>query len=141
LRDRIVLVVEVPNIQHRALIGRGGRNLNDLQSRTGAQIQFPGSRSYDQVGEAENIAELKDVNPQDLVKVAGPRAACEKAIAELKVRFVGQIFEVVYLNRVVRRTVLLHRKSGSLALFRSHSSITISSLSRDNSFATCAPLV
>ena len=85
LRDRIVLIVEVPNTQHRALIGRGGRNLNDLQSRTGAQVQFPGSRSYDQLGEAENVDEFKDANPQDLVKVAGPREACEKAIAELKV--------------------------------------------------------
>lgn len=85
LRDRVVLLVDVPNAQHRALIGRGGRNLNELQSRTGAQVQFPGSRSYDQLGEAENAADFKDMNSQDLVKVAGPRAACEKAIEELKV--------------------------------------------------------
>ena len=31
------------------------------------------------------MADFKDANPQDLVKVAGPREACEKAIAELKV--------------------------------------------------------
>ena len=37
LRDRVVLYVEVPHSQHRALIGRGGQHLNDLQSRTGVQ--------------------------------------------------------------------------------------------------------
>lgn len=85
LRDRVILAVEVPAIQHRALIGRGGQNLNDLQNKFNVQIQFPGSRSYSQVGEPENLAELEGVNPADIVKVSGPRAACEKAVAELKV--------------------------------------------------------
>ena len=80
-----MLGVDVPVGQHRALIGRGGQHLNDLQNRTGAQIQFPGSRSYTQVGEPENAAELTDVDPANIVKVSGPRAACEKAIEELKV--------------------------------------------------------
>ncbi|KAI8993032.1 hypothetical protein BD414DRAFT_293749 [Trametes punicea] len=84
LMDRVVLGVEVPVAQHRALIGRGGQHLNDLQTRTGAQIQFPGARSYNQVGEPENAAELADVDPANLVKVSGPRAACEKAVEELK---------------------------------------------------------
>jgi polyribonucleotide nucleotidyltransferase len=87
LRDRIVLAVEVPAAQHRALIGRGGQNLNDIQNRNGVQVQFPGSRSYQQVGEPENTAELSEVDPTNLVKISGPRAACEKAIEELK----GQI--------------------------------------------------
>ena len=86
LKDRVVLAVEVPVTQHRALIGRGGQHLNDLQTRTGAQIQFPGSRSYAQVGEPENAADLAGVDPGNLVKVSGPRAACEKAVQELKVR-------------------------------------------------------
>lgn len=85
LKDRVVLGVDIPVAQHRALIGRGGQHLNDLQSRTGAQIQFPGSRSYAQVNEPENSAELVGVDPGNLVKVSGPRAACEKAVAELKV--------------------------------------------------------
>ncbi|KZT26722.1 hypothetical protein NEOLEDRAFT_1131725 [Neolentinus lepideus HHB14362 ss-1] len=84
LRDRVVLGVEIPVAQHRALIGRGGQHLNDLQSRTGTQVQFPGSRSYHQTGEPENAEDLKDVDATNLVKVAGPRAACEKAIEELK---------------------------------------------------------
>ncbi|OSD06860.1 hypothetical protein PYCCODRAFT_1431051 [Trametes coccinea BRFM310] len=84
LKDRVVLGVEVPVAQHRALIGRGGQHLNDLQNRTGAQIQFPGSRSYTQVGEPENAADLAGVDPANIVKVSGPRAACEKAIEELK---------------------------------------------------------
>ncbi|KXN91057.1 Vigilin 1, partial [Leucoagaricus sp. SymC.cos] len=84
LRDRVVRAVEVPNAQHRVLIGRGGQNLNELQNKTGAQIQFPGSRSYAQVGEAENAEEFTEVNSADIVKVSGSRAACEAAIAELK---------------------------------------------------------
>ncbi|KAI5121582.1 hypothetical protein M0805_000761 [Coniferiporia weirii] len=83
LRDRVVLFVEVPNAQHRALIGRNGQHLNDLQNRTGAQVQFPGSRSYNQIGDAENATDFENVNPQDLVKVSGTHAACEKAIKEL----------------------------------------------------------
>lgn len=84
LKDRIVLGVEVPAAQHRSLIGRGGQHLNDLQSKTGAQVQFPGSRSYNNVGEPENLNELGEVEPANLVKVSGTRAACEKAVEELK---------------------------------------------------------
>ena len=86
LRDRMVLGVAIPSAQHRALIGRGGQHLNELQNRTGAQVQFPGSRSYNSVGEPANADELADVDPADLVKVSGTRAACEKAVEELKVR-------------------------------------------------------
>ena len=46
-------------------------------------MQFPGSRSYHQVGEPENIADLKDVEQQNIVKVFGSRSAVEKAVAEL----------------------------------------------------------
>lgn len=87
MRDRVVLLVEVPSAQHRALIGRGGQHLNELQGRTGAQVQFPGSRSFNQVGEPENANDFKAVDPQNLVKVFGPRAACEKAVKELTVSF------------------------------------------------------
>ncbi|KAI0745894.1 hypothetical protein C8Q76DRAFT_688825 [Earliella scabrosa] len=38
LRDRVVLIVEVPVGQHNALIGRSDKHLNDLQNRTGARI-------------------------------------------------------------------------------------------------------
>lgn len=85
LRDRVVLMVEVPSVQHKALIGRGGQHLNDLQERTKAQVQFPGSRSYGRVGEAENAGDFKDVDPANLVKVTGSRAACAEAIKELTV--------------------------------------------------------
>jgi hypothetical protein len=78
--------VGIPNAQHRALIGRGGQHLNELQNKTGAQIQFPGSRSYVYVGEAENVDDLVGIDSADIVKVSGPRAACEAAVAELKVR-------------------------------------------------------
>lgn len=87
LRDRVVLGVEIPNAQHRVLIGRGGQHLNEVQSKFNVQIQFPGSRSYNQVGEPENAAELGAVDAANLVKVSGPRAGCEQAIAQLKVWF------------------------------------------------------
>ena len=90
LRDRVVLVVNIPASQHRALIGRGGQNLNEIQSNTGAQVQFPGSRSYHQVGEAENLAEFADVDSADVVKVTGSRAACKAAIDLLNVSSVIQ---------------------------------------------------
>jgi hypothetical protein len=80
-----VLAVNIPASQHRALIGRGGQHLNDLQSRTGVQVQFPGSRSFHQVGEPENAAQFEDTPPANLVKISGSRKACEIAIEELKV--------------------------------------------------------
>lgn len=85
LRDRVTLAIDIPAPQHRVLIGRGGQHLNEIQEKFDVQIQFPGSRSYNQVGEAENIAELGEVDPANIVKVEGSRAAVEKAVAELKV--------------------------------------------------------
>ncbi|KAF5370733.1 hypothetical protein D9758_001901 [Tetrapyrgos nigripes] len=84
LRDRVVLAVEIPAAHHRALIGRGGQHLNDLQRRTSTQVQFPGSRSYAAAGDAENAAEFADIDPANIVKVSGTRSACEKAIEDLK---------------------------------------------------------
>jgi hypothetical protein len=84
LRDRVIVAVDIPAPQHRALIGRGGQHLNDLQAKFDVQIQFPGSRSYYQVGEPENLADLAEVDPANIVKVSGSRAACEKAVADLK---------------------------------------------------------
>lgn len=85
LRDRVVLAVEIPASQHRNLIGRGGQNLNELQNRTGVQVQFPGSRSYNQFGDPENASEMADADPANIVKVSGSRKACEAAVEELKV--------------------------------------------------------
>ncbi|KZT08355.1 uncharacterized protein LAESUDRAFT_697227 [Laetiporus sulphureus 93-53] len=84
IRDRVTLAAEVPASQHRALIGRGGQHLNDIQNRLGVQIQFPGSRSYHQVGEPENMSDMDAVDPADIVKISGSRTACEKAVEELK---------------------------------------------------------
>lgn len=82
-RDRVILGVGVPASLHRALIGRGGQHLNDLQARTGTQVWFPGSRSYGGAGEPVNADQLGDVEPEDLVKVMGPKEGCEAAIVEL----------------------------------------------------------
>lgn len=90
LRDRVILAVEIPAPQHRALIGRGGQHLNDLQNKLNVQIQFPGSRSYSQVGEPDNAADLAQIDVANIVKVSGSRAACEAAIEELKVTSIIQ---------------------------------------------------
>jgi len=84
LRDRVILAVHVPVASHRALIGRGGQHLNDMQNKYNVQIQIPGSRSYNQVGEPENLSDFDGVDTSNLVKVSGPRVACEKVITELK---------------------------------------------------------
>lgn len=86
LRDRIVLGVDIPAQSHRSLIGRGGQHLNELQDRHKVTVQFPGSRSYFQMGEPENADELSNVPADNLVKVSGSRAACESAIKEMSVR-------------------------------------------------------
>jgi len=85
LRDRVIVGVDIPAAQHRALIGRGGQTLNEMQDKFSVQIQFPGSRSYGQVGEPENADELADSDAANIVKVTGSKANVEKAIAELKV--------------------------------------------------------
>jgi hypothetical protein len=84
-RDKVVLGVAVPAATHRALIGRGGQTLNDLQARHGVTVQFPGSRSYNAVGEPSNFSDLEGVDPADLVKVTGPSSGVTNAIAELGV--------------------------------------------------------
>lgn len=85
LRDRVILGVDIPVSHHRALIGRGGQHLNEMQSKRDVQIQFSGSRSYKQVGEPENIADLAESDAANIVKVSGSRAAVEATIEELKV--------------------------------------------------------
>jgi predicted PilT family ATPase len=105
LNSRVVLATEIPAAQHRALIGRGGQHLNELQNKHGVQIQFPGSRSYNQVGEAENAAELESVDPANIVKVSGPRPACEKAIQALKVRLLQSTFHKDILKLTCSSTV------------------------------------
>jgi len=119
LRDRVVQAVEVPSSHYRTLIGRGGQHLNELQNKTGAQIQFPGSRSYGQVGEAENAAELIKANPADIVKVSGSLAACEAAIAELKVRWSGRMKNSLHSYRTDRVESNLPHPKVLLALSQS----------------------
>ena len=89
LRDRVVFGVQIPTAAHSSLIGRGGRNLINFQDKYKVQVQYPGSNSYKYAGEPENIEELNDVPPEELVKVAGARAAVAEAIEQLKVRCLG----------------------------------------------------
>lgn len=83
-RDRVIFGVEVPAAQHRALIGRGGAHLNEVQDKFSVQIQIPGSRSYGQIGEPQNSEDLEDVDAANIVKVTGSRSNVDAAIAHLK---------------------------------------------------------
>lgn len=85
LRDRVTLAVDIPAPQHRMLIGRGGQNLNEIEQKFDVKIQFPGSRTYNQAGKPENLADFADADPANIVKVSGSRAAVEKALVDLKV--------------------------------------------------------
>ena len=85
LRERVIVGVVIPNQHHKSLIGHGGQPLTELEKKTGAEVQFPGSRSYHQVATPSNLEELGDVEEKDIVKVAGSKSACDKAIAELLV--------------------------------------------------------
>ena len=48
-------------------------------------MHFPGSRSYNSVGEIENAEDLKDADPKEIVKVIGSEEATSKAIEQLSV--------------------------------------------------------
>jgi hypothetical protein len=89
LRDRVIFGVQIPTTAHSSLIGRGGRNLINFQDKYKVQVQYPGSNSYKYAGEPENAEELGDVPPEELVKVAGPRASVVEAIEQLKVCCLG----------------------------------------------------
>ena len=97
LADRVVLGLAIPAAQHKALIGRGGQHLSEFQQRTGIQVQFPGSRAYQSVGEPENSSELQGVDGADLVKVMGSRESCLAAMEELKVRIT---FQPAFINNL-----------------------------------------
>lgn len=102
LRDRVVVGVDIPAGQHRALIGRGGQHLNDFQAKFDVMVQFPGSRSYAQAGEPENADELSEVDQANIVKISGSKVACKKAAEELKVSsFLISLGVVAYLSRSV----------------------------------------
>jgi len=80
LRDCIILTVDIPASirlllgHHGALIGRGGQHLNDMQNNYNVQIQIPGSRSYNQVGESENLSDFAGIDASNLVKLV--RTSC-----------------------------------------------------------------
>jgi rRNA processing protein Krr1/Pno1 len=84
LRDRVILGVEIPAAQHRALIGRGGAHLNEVQDKFNVQIQIPGSRSYNQIGEPQNTEDLEGIDATNIVKVTGSRSNVDAAISHLK---------------------------------------------------------
>lgn len=79
---KVVLAVSIPAAQHPAIIGKHGIRVKALQERTGTQVLFPTYRLYNTVGTPENLTHM--MNPPDIVKVVGKRAACKVAIDQLR---------------------------------------------------------
>ena len=121
LRDRVVFGVQIPSAAHSSFIGRGGRNLINFQDKYKVQVQYPGSNSYKYAGEPENTEELSDVPPEELVKVAGARAAVADAIEQLKVRLLRSGQAGGCARRLCSRRLLMPPlRRVSRTLLRSH---------------------
>jgi hypothetical protein len=57
--------------------------IHDRITLTSNSIQFPGSRQYNSTPDIENAEELGEVPANELIKVAGTREQCQKAIEVL----------------------------------------------------------
>jgi predicted PilT family ATPase len=86
LRSRIVLAVVVPRSLHASIIGRGGSAVNEIQRKHGVKVLFPGWQEHSTSPEPVNSSELEGVEPEDVVKLLGPRPACEEVAQQLRVR-------------------------------------------------------
>ena len=75
----------IPAPLHARIIGPKGENLHTILSGHEVDIQFPLSTRYKSLGDVDNMEEMKDVDPREVVKVRGSQAACALAIKELKV--------------------------------------------------------
>lgn len=85
LNDRIVMGLEVPRASHAILIGRSGSNVNELQSKHNVKIVFPNWKEASAMGALNNAEDVKDVEPQDLLRIVGAADACTAVAAAIKV--------------------------------------------------------
>lgn len=85
LSDRIIMGLEVPRASHAVIIGRSGSNVNELQSKHNVKIVFPNWKEASAMGALENAEEVKDVEPENLLRIVGSADACAAVSAAIKV--------------------------------------------------------
>lgn len=75
--------VAVPAAQHRNLIGRGGSRLREFEAEHQVRAFFPGSKLYASSPAPGNTEDVKNVAPEDLVKLRGSPDAVKVAAEQL----------------------------------------------------------
>jgi len=75
-------IIQIPRAQHPILIGRNGMQLREIQSRFNVTIQFPGSRSYNDIPIVSHT-NGKIENSEEAVKIIGKAENIEAAKAEI----------------------------------------------------------
>uniref|UniRef100_A0A1I7YW11 SAM domain-containing protein n=1 Tax=Steinernema glaseri TaxID=37863 RepID=A0A1I7YW11_9BILA len=71
-RDRVTLKMEIPFCEHSQIIGRGGRNTQDIMKDTMCHIHFPDSNKHN------------DAEKNNQVSIAGPLNQVEEARKRLR---------------------------------------------------------
>ncbi|KAK0397765.1 hypothetical protein QR680_002258 [Steinernema hermaphroditum] len=71
-RDRVTLKMEIPFCEHSQIIGRGGRNTQDIMKDTMCHIHFPDSNKHN------------DAEKNNQVSIAGPLTQVEEARMRLR---------------------------------------------------------
>ncbi|CAG8506684.1 4087_t:CDS:10 [Diversispora eburnea] len=64
-------VIRIPRSQHHIIIGRAGFQLREIQNRFNVEIQFPGSRSYNDFHPTTTNVGEEIENIEEAVKIAG----------------------------------------------------------------------
>ena len=70
-----VMELRIPQEYHRFILGKGGKDLTDLATRTDTKIYVP-----------------KQTDNSDLISVSGVREACEEAIAAIKATYEEKVW-------------------------------------------------
>ncbi|CAG8560746.1 1982_t:CDS:10, partial [Ambispora leptoticha] len=77
----VVDLIEIPRIQHSQIIGRNGASLKDLQHRFDVEIQFPGSRGYNDTHLSGDVK--MEIEECDAVKIIGKKENIMAAKTEI----------------------------------------------------------
>ncbi|CAG8489346.1 12407_t:CDS:10 [Ambispora gerdemannii] len=88
----VVDLIEIPRIQHPQIIGRNGTSLRDLQHRFNVEIQFPGSRAYNDTHLSSDV-KVEIENSDEAVKIIGKKENIEAAKTEIlsKIRHIHTV--------------------------------------------------
>ena len=79
-KDRITLKMEIGHTSHSHIIGRGGRNTQDVMRETNCHIHFPDSNKHN------------DIEKNNQVSIAGGVGQVERARSKLRVKLINLKF-------------------------------------------------